>query len=383
MVCAHADDLLAERIQGLFESMDKDNSGVIDKYELKIALEELGITLRPRELNDMVKKYDVDRSGTIDFEEFLSMIKELVKKAEVAVSGGALDALGDKQLSEAKKLHDEKQAGFDQIAAATKKSTKSMWLFSEESVVRRACTNICKNKLWDKYILFCIFVSTVCLAIENPMIGENSPLRDGLNIVDLILNASFTLECLLKIISMTFVAYIKVGWNKLDFLIVSTSLIDMSLTYGLRGQEVDLAALKIFRIFRIFRALRPLRIIARAKGLRILVGTLMASVKPVLNTVSIALAVFSVFGVLGMQLLSGKLYQCSDNRVYWKKDCIGHTSDGDPREWINAPVHFDNSEHLLHVCPCMCLSAYSLTRVLLCKCIFRCCSCNSMRSGRS
>jgi len=129
---------------------------------------------------------------------------------------------------------------------------------------------------------------------------------------------------------------------------VVTSLLDMFLTSALEaangesGANVDLAVLKIFRIFRIFRALRPLRIIARARGLRILVATLMSSVKPVLNTVGIALSVFAVFGVLGMQLMSGKMNFCSDNHVYKKEECVGTSQDGTPMTWMTQPINFDN-----------------------------------------
>lgn len=114
------EDDLANKIEALFESMDKDGSGVIDKFELRDALEQLEITLRPKELQDLVRKYDTDSSGTIDFEEFLSMIKELVKKAEEAVAQGgplgetkdtskALAKLDEKEIAKAKQLHNAKQ----------------------------------------------------------------------------------------------------------------------------------------------------------------------------------------------------------------------------------------------------------------------------------
>ncbi len=93
---------------------------------------------------------------------------------------------------------------------------------------------------------------------------------------------------------------------------------------------------------RILRALRPLRIIARARGLRLLVTTIMSAVKPVLNTLCIAIAVFAVLGILGMQLLSGKMYSCSDTLIHRKKDCVELDGEGNPRTWNRYDFHFDN-----------------------------------------
>ena len=75
-----------------------------------------------------------------------------------------------------------------------------------------------------------------------------------------------------------------------------------------------LAVLRVFRIFRIFRALRPLRIIAKAKGLQVLVKTFLSAVGPACNTFGIALGVFVIFGCVGMQLFAGScnrnFYRC-------------------------------------------------------------------------
>ena len=77
------------------------------------------------------------------------------------------------------------------------------------------------------------------------------------------------------------------------------------------GADVDLSPLRIFRIFRIFRALRPLRIIAKAKGLQVLVKTFISALGPACNTFGIALGVFVIMGCVGMQLFAAKLYRCS------------------------------------------------------------------------
>lgn len=118
---------------------------------------------------------------------------------------------------------------------------------------------------------------------------------------------------------------------------VLDSLLSASLSpdfYSSNGQNMALGALKILRIFRIFRALRPLRVIARAKGLRILVSTLLSAVKPVINTVAIAFCIFSVLGILGMQLMSGRLNSCTDRRVWSAPALFRHTTRAKPNALV-------------------------------------------------
>jgi hypothetical protein len=114
------------------------------------------------------------------------------------------------------------------------------------------------------------------------------------------------------------------------------------LTYA-AGGGANLSMLRILRIFRIFRALRPLRIVSRAKGVRIVITTLLSAAGPMMNTVSIAVGVFAVFGILAVQLFGGNSHYCSDIAVFQKADCNGISPvDGTVRKWLNAERNFDN-----------------------------------------
>ncbi len=63
-----------------------------------------------------------------------------------------------------------------------------------------------------------------------------------------------------------------------------------------------------------------------------------------MNTMGIALGVFSIFGVLGMQLLSGKMFKCTDPTIWHRDECRGYDADGFARGWVNYAVNFDNSK---------------------------------------
>jgi hypothetical protein len=59
----------------LFQEIDKDGSGELDKEELADLVTRLGINLSPRRIDEIFYMYDVDQGGTIDMSEFLAFIK--------------------------------------------------------------------------------------------------------------------------------------------------------------------------------------------------------------------------------------------------------------------------------------------------------------------
>ena len=57
----------------IFEGMDKDKSGEIDKEEMKAAMASLGLSPSDMEIDDLFNKFDTDRSGSIELVEFHTM----------------------------------------------------------------------------------------------------------------------------------------------------------------------------------------------------------------------------------------------------------------------------------------------------------------------
>jgi voltage-dependent calcium channel T type alpha-1G len=96
-------------------------------------------------------------------------------------------------------------------------------------------------------------------------------------------------------------AYFKSGWNIMDGSLVLISVIDTTMTaiFGSASKIFD-----ILRVFRLVRALRPLRVINRAPGLKLVVQTLLSSLKPIGNIVLICCTFFIIFGILGVQVIN-------------------------------------------------------------------------------
>ena len=72
-------------------------------------------------------------------------------------------------------------------------------------------------------------------------------------------------------------AYLRSGWNVLDFSLVVCSIID---TLFVMVSKSSPKILGILRVFRLLRTLRPLRVISRAPGLKLVVQESLALGKP-------------------------------------------------------------------------------------------------------
>ncbi len=108
-------------------------------------------------------------------------------------------------------------------------------------------------------------ISSVLLALDNPLNDPNSLLVEFLQYTDIILTIFFALESIFKIIAYGFAfngenSYLRGGSNVIDFIVVIVSIISLAITSN---------KLKIVKILRLLRVLRPLRVISRNKGLKI------------------------------------------------------------------------------------------------------------------
>ncbi len=229
------------------------------------------------------------------------------------------------------------------------RTQRALFCLGQRNPLRRACISFLEypqaappnSKAFDNLIFVCIVVSSATLAFENPRISPESVTRQVLDGLNITLNFVFLLECCLKIVADSFHTYIRSGWNRLDFFIVVASTIDMILFWALSGQSAS--ALRTFRTLRILRALRPLRLISRARNLRLLLTALWGSIFPILGTCAIAGVAFSMCSLLGMQLLRGKMKQCSDPTFVMKQDCLTNVNErGVPLKWESTPLNWDN-----------------------------------------
>jgi solute carrier family 25 phosphate transporter 23/24/25/41 len=59
-----------KELHSLFQSIDKDKNGKLDKEELQVAFKNAGLQVLPSKLNQFFSEVDTDRDGVITFEEW-------------------------------------------------------------------------------------------------------------------------------------------------------------------------------------------------------------------------------------------------------------------------------------------------------------------------
>ena len=69
-----------ERLRRIFAAIDSNGNGEIDFNELQVALEEMGIKMKPKKLVKFFQFIDVDNNGVINFEEFCYLVEHLKAK---------------------------------------------------------------------------------------------------------------------------------------------------------------------------------------------------------------------------------------------------------------------------------------------------------------
>ena len=77
---------------------------------------------------------------------------------------------------------------------------KSLMIFEPDNYLREIANTVVKHKYFDSFILLIIVMSTVTMAVDNPLNDPNSVLAYNLSIVDIVFTTIFTAEALLKII---------------------------------------------------------------------------------------------------------------------------------------------------------------------------------------
>ncbi|XP_029356956.1 voltage-dependent T-type calcium channel subunit alpha-1I-like [Echeneis naucrates] len=217
----------------------------------------------------------------------------------------------------------------------------SLYLFSPQNGFRLWCQRVVSHKMFDHIVLLFIFLNCITIALERPDIQPNSMERVFLSGSNYIFTVIFVGEMMIKVVAMGLYfgngVYLQSSWNILDGLLVFVSLVDILVSIASAGGN---RILGILRVLRLLRTLRPLRVISRAPGLKLVVETLITSLRPIGNIVLICCAFFIVFGILGVQLFKGKFFYCNGHdvsNITNKSQCLeaGY-------RWDRRKYNFDN-----------------------------------------
>jgi hypothetical protein len=127
-----------------------------------------------------------------------------------------------------------------------------------------------------------------------------------MDIINYVMTLMFTVEVLIKVISKGFLlngkkSYLRNKANILDFFIVMFAIIDISVT------GVNLSFIKIIRMAKL---VRPMRLVFRNENLTITIKALIAAMPKIFNLMILTLLIYTVFGIIGINLFAGEFYFC-------------------------------------------------------------------------
>lgn len=179
-------------------------------------------------------------------------------------------------------------------------------LCGPRNCLRKRCLKLVTNKVFDNFILTCIIISSLSMAISNPNWDPNHIKSQFLVYVGVVFQYIFTVEMVLKMLAMGLIwgknTYLMNPWNRLDFIVVMIPYIEMLFS------DANLAALKTLRVL---RALRPLRVISRYENLKLVVNTLFKSGPEMFNLVIVGSLFFLIFGLFGLSYFKGAFMDCT------------------------------------------------------------------------
>lgn len=226
---------------------------------------------------------------------------------------------------------------FENVKIPKKPDGVALGIFPADSCFREKVFDLVNDPRFDKVILLMILISSVLLAMENPLNNPESSFNQVLFYLDVVFTSCFGLECLIKIVSYGFFfngeeSYLKSSYNCLDFFIVIISVFSLSF------QNANLGFLKILRLLRI---LRPLRVISRNEGLKVALSALFMAMPNIAN-VSIVSGLFMlIFSIIGVFYFNGTFYRCDyyipTEEIVHKWQCINLGG-----MWNREHFHFDD-----------------------------------------
>ncbi|XP_039766332.1 voltage-dependent L-type calcium channel subunit alpha-1D [Ornithorhynchus anatinus] len=203
--------------------------------------------------------------------------------------------------------------------SSNSRPARALFCLSLNNPIRRACISIVEWKPFDIFILLAIFANCVALAVYIPFPEDDSnSTNHNLEKVEYAFLIIFTVETFLKIIAYGLLlhpnAYVRNGWNLLDFVIVIVGLFSVILEQLTKETEggnhssgksggFDVKALRAFRV------LRPLRLVSGVPSLQVVLNSIIKAMVPLLHIALLVLFVIIIYAIIGLELFIGKMHK--------------------------------------------------------------------------
>eukprot|EP01062_Namystynia_karyoxenos_P000906 TRINITY_DN10322_c0_g1_i1.p1 TRINITY_DN10322_c0_g1~~TRINITY_DN10322_c0_g1_i1.p1 ORF type:complete len:2489 (+),score=759.50 TRINITY_DN10322_c0_g1_i1:117-7469(+) len=211
----------------------------------------------------------------------------------VGIAGLAEDDVARASLNEMNRTYLAKQMQRAPLAPDINLRANAMGFMSGQSALRHLFIKIVDTQAFDMIILITIALNTIVMAMQ----------RDDLEFLDWTFLGLFTIEMILKVGARGFAmhrgAYLRFGWNILDFIIVIAGYV----TIALEASGADGTNLTPLRLLRV---IRPLRAVSRVRGLKVIMETVVHAAGTLKDVLFLSAFFLVVFAVVGIQLWNGE-----------------------------------------------------------------------------
>ncbi|XP_077013487.1 voltage-dependent L-type calcium channel subunit alpha-1S isoform X2 [Tamandua tetradactyla] len=196
---------------------------------------------------------------------------------------------------------------------------RALFCLTLQNPLRKACISIVEWKPFETIILLTIFANCVALAVYLPMPeDDNNSLNLGLEKLEYFFLIVFSIEAAMKIIAYGFLfhqdAYLRSGWNVLDFTIVFLGVFTVILEQvniiqsnaapmSSKGAGLDVKALRAFRV------LRPLRLVSGVPSLQVVLNSIFKAMLPLFHIALLVLFMVIIYAIIGLELFKGKMHK--------------------------------------------------------------------------
>ncbi|CAL8386162.1 unnamed protein product [Gadus morhua 'NCC'] len=133
-------------------------------------------------------------------------------------------------------------------------------------------------------------------------------------------------------------AYLRNGWNLLDFIIVVVGLFSAILEQATKGdggtQIGGKAAGFDVKALRAFRVLRPLRLVSGVPSLQVVLNSIIKAMVPLLHIALLVLFVIIIYAIIGLELFMGKMHKtCFEHKNGNKGAIVRRSRPSVPSTW--------------------------------------------------
>lgn len=166
---------------------------------------------------------------------------------------------------------------------------------------RRRIYDVVTHDAFDNLILLIIVLNVVGMAATWK--DQPQEFTEVMSVVNWVFTAIFLVEAVLKIAAVGWGTYIADAWNRFDFTVVVSSVIDVAVIALIEWFEIggELSTSRVIvRVFRILRVLRIIRLAKKVPGFRRIVFALRTSAPALANIGSLLGLVVFIYAVLGI-----------------------------------------------------------------------------------